>query len=98
VYPADSLKLLVLGLWPHGAQVDCQFKDGKPDVLLFQEAEHQGHTLRKKSGQREHFAVPTAAIGKIDGSVKGVAVKSWEEGKGFAVHIGHFYGNNGEQR
>jgi hypothetical protein len=67
VYPLDAL-CEKARKWKHGARVDCEFKDGKPDVLHFQEAEHHGHSLRKKNGQREHFALPTAVIGKVDGS------------------------------
>jgi hypothetical protein len=96
VYLSDALKEKARE-WKQGTEVECEFKDGKPDVLYFQKAEQQGHTLRKKSGQREHFALATAGIGKIDGSIKGVAVKSWAEGDGFCVRIGHFYANAGEE-
>jgi hypothetical protein len=96
VYP-HSVSLEMLRKWKRGAEVSVCFKDGKPGTLRFREAHHQGHTLRKKSGQREHFAVPTAAFGKIDGSTKGVAVESWADDDYFYVRVGQLYGNNGEQ-
>jgi hypothetical protein len=97
VYPGDSL-CAVMRTWPLGAQVRCQLKNGKPDVLRFQAADSAGHTLRKKSkgGQREHFAVPTEVIGKLDSSIKGVEVESWADGDAICIRIGAFYANAGE--
>jgi hypothetical protein len=91
VYPSDPL-CEGMRKWL-GADIRVEFKDGKVSVLRLKEAEHHCHPLRKKgkSGQREHFAVPTTAIGKTEGSVKGRVVKTWTEGDEVCIDISSFF-------
>jgi hypothetical protein len=86
--------------WKNGAQIECQFQDNRPDLLIFQEAEHPGGLRmreKKPGGQREHFVLKTSLFGKIDRSIKPVAVESWDEGDGFCIRVAHLF-NRGEQR
>ena len=94
LYPPDG-ECEKMQKWPHGADVSVVFKGGKPDFLRLRQAPlgPLGHALRKrgKSGQREHFSVPTKSFGKINGSVKGRVVETWTEGDAFCVRIAGFY-------
>jgi hypothetical protein len=98
VFPSDA-QIETVRSWKKGAWIDCQYKDGRPDFLSFQEANHFGQTMREKrpGGQRGHFVLKTSLFGKIDGSVKPVAVESWVEGSGFCVRVAHLFASAEKQ-
>jgi hypothetical protein len=97
VYPAAAL-CEVMQTWLHGAHVRIGRKDGKPKILIFEAGGSTSLRKKGKSGQRPHLAVPTARIGKIDGSAKGIEVESCVEGDKIYVQIGQFYADKGEQQ
>jgi hypothetical protein len=82
--------------WRNGAQIECQFKDDRPDFISFQKSEQAGgRDMREKKpgGQRARFVLKTAHFGKIDRSIKPVAVESWDEGDGFCVRVAQLFAN-----
>jgi hypothetical protein len=98
VYPSDS-QCAVMREWEHGADILVQLKDGQPFILRLRKAKGQGLTLRKKgkSGWHEHYAVPTAIIGRAAATIKGRIVESWSEGVEICIRIAGFFNEEKSQ-
>jgi hypothetical protein len=70
-------------------------KAGKPDVIHLRQSP-SGYSPRAKGGQRLHFTIPTASVGKASGSIKPVACDAWVEGDEICVNVTALFA--GEQR